>query len=147
MKKHAALFASLVGSFTLHPALGSSAETSASLWPETAALVRRCASQTICVRQDGSRLASPLQSLCPELVIEGTTARFSLHGKVYIAKITESDDSDGGDLNDLTISGADSTLTENHHNVLGFDDVLLTLLGGNTERVSTTFTKCPDRAQ
>lgn len=146
MKKHVALFASLIGSLALYPASGSAAPT-VSLWPEAAALVSRCASQTICVRQDGSRLASPLRSVCPELVIEGATARFSLHGKAYVAKITQSEDSDGGDLNDLTISGTDGTLTENHHDVLGFDDILITLLGGNTEKVSTTFTKCPDRAQ
>jgi len=146
MKTYVTYLASIAGLLTLQPAFASPS-TPTSVWPEASALVQRCASQTICIRQDGSRLASPLKSVCPELVIDGTTARFTLHGKTYVANITESEDSDGGDLNDLTLSDADGNFAENHHNVLGFDDVLLTLLGGNAERVRTAYMKCAEGAK
>jgi hypothetical protein len=111
----------------------SAQPTAADFWERTAAFVKSCAVQPYVVGSDGRRSYGNIRSICPELVVRGTVARFVLDGVRYHARISDSELSDGGDLNDIAIRLDGGTLFAERSYVPAFGDVILALAGGDDD--------------
>lgn len=93
-------------------------------WQEVRALVKRCS----VVSQDAERL----QSICAsEVQTFSNGAQLRLNDRNYFAYIRDSEESDGGDLNDITVQDARGRTVAERKNVPAFGDVLLGLMGGD----------------
>lgn len=92
-------------------------------------LVSRCAVQPYTI-QSGKKAYGRLESSCPELQVQGAEARFQFEGRWSVAKIVDSEDSDGGDLNDISIQDDHGNEVAQLKEVLAFGDILLGLSDG-----------------
>ena len=72
----------------------------------------------------------PLESKCTEVLVKGSQAQLQLNGEWYSANIVDSEDSDGGDLNNIFVQDQNGTQVAELHNALAFGDILLGLAGG-----------------
>ena len=103
-------------------------------WDLTRHLVLNCAVQPVRTREDGRFESLPARSICPaELSVDGNIARFEVQKKSYTAVLTESEDSDGGDLNDLVIMNSKGRTVAREQNILAFGDILVALAGSADE--------------
>jgi hypothetical protein len=90
------------------------------------------------VKEDGRIRALPLESVSPNLTVEPGIAEWSVGDTRFRASLTESGDSDGGDLWDLLIEeqkleSSIWVVTARAQAVPAFGDVLLGLFGGRTD--------------
>jgi len=98
-------------------------------WNDLHTLVIKCAVRPYDM-DAGRKTSGKLTSVCDDLTVSGDTAYFVLNGQQYKASIRDSENSDGGDFNDIEITSLDGTLREVRICVLSFGDVLLALAGG-----------------
>lgn len=109
--------------------LGSnSAETE--LLRDLARLTRRCVVRPFKRDLQGNRVYLPLRSVCEELTVDAKGAQVQHEGRFLRAFLSESEDSDGGDLAHLFVIDAKGEVLAAHRNVVAFDDVLVALAGG-----------------
>jgi hypothetical protein len=77
----------------------------------------------------GNKVLGALRSHCENVVIQGDSIRIQLESNSYVVRIQDSEESDGGDLNDLFLTGGmqaqESLLASN---VLAFGDPALSVL-------------------
>jgi hypothetical protein len=90
-------------------------------WEQVHGLMQRCTIQ---------KTTGPLESNCAEVQVKGSQARFQLGNEWYLADIVESAESDGGDLNDVTVLDQNGATVAQRTNTLAFGDILLALAGG-----------------
>lgn len=106
---------------------------SASFWNEIAFL-RNCVAFPVYSDGEGRQHAGRLLSRCPEIrVLDATHARLTLSGATFEATLSDSRESDGGDLNDVIVRDAAGNVVAQRGNVPAFGDILLGLLGGNAQ--------------
>ena len=99
--------------------------------------VTLCSLAPYTVKEDGVKVMHELQSQCSDVkVISRGVAKFKVEGYVFKASIVESDQSDGGDLDDVTIQEVKSGDHYTIEGVLAFDDVLLGVLHGDLSHVT-----------
>lgn len=98
-------------------------------------LARQCVVQPYSFDANGKRAFLPLKSTCVELQGDSRAkkALIELGGIRYQAVIEESEDSDGGDLNDLSILDPSGRVVATRHNVAAFNNVFIALSGGDSE--------------
>lgn len=101
-------------------------------WKKLNALVAQCSVKPYSLVQ-GVKTYGPLRSSCQELQTNGNRATFVLEGETFFARIEESADSDGGDLDNVYVQNSQGSVIANRHNVLAYDDILLGLAGGNVD--------------
>lgn len=109
-----------------------SVQESPDFWKKLNELVAQCSVKTYSLVQ-GVKTYGPLRSSCRELQADGDHATFVLEGERFTARIEESADSDGGDLDDVYVQNSQGSVIANRHNVLAYDDILLGLAGGNVD--------------
>ena len=102
-------------------------------WDELRQFVQGCAVQPSAERANGRKTFGMLRSVCPELSVDGATARFSLKGRTFYATVSESRYSDGGDLDDLVIRTGRGQILAQVPTVLSYGDVVLALALGNDQ--------------
>jgi hypothetical protein len=104
IRKFAVLLPILAAVLGSRSAFADSSDDFASLkfWHEVHALVERCGVRTV-TEENGQTVNGYMRSDCPELEVSTNLARFYLGGEWYTATLTDSMDSDGGDLNDLVV--------------------------------------------
>jgi len=110
----------------------ASVQESPDFWKKLNSLVAQCAVKPYTVVQ-GVKDYGPLRSLCQELHANGTQATFVLEGEKFSARIEESADADGGDLDDLYVQNSEGSVIAQRQNVLAYGDILLGLAGGDVE--------------
>ena len=110
----------------------ASVQESPGFWKKLNALVAQCAVKPYSLVR-GMKTYGPLRSSCQELQANGDRAVFVLEGETFSARIVESADSDGGDLDDVYVQNSQGAVIANRHNVLAYDDILLGLAGGNVD--------------
>lgn len=120
---------SILGAAMAHADVPSVQE-SPDFWKKLNNLVSQCAVKPYTVVQ-GVKAYGPLRSLCQELHAEGNQAEFVLDGETFSAQMQESADSDGGDLDDISVQNSQGAAVAQRQNVLAYDDVLLGLAGGD----------------
>ncbi len=120
-----------IGAFHAHAA---ESESVTQYLPAMMQEVRYCAVVPVKYNERGNKTAFAMVSHCPEVQTLGTgKATLKVSDQVFEAQITDSVDTDGGDLNDLVITNVNTRETYKRHNVLAFGDVLLAVLHGNEE--------------
>lgn len=129
----AILFSLFGAAFSSH-ALASEAESPARsrFWDQVQNLVLSCAVEPVKVA-DGRKITGPLRSSCDEVQVSGNEARLFVDGRWYTAVLTDSAESDGGDLNDIRVEDEKGNVVAELHNVPAFGDVLLGLAGGQAK--------------
>jgi hypothetical protein len=101
-------------------------------WESTQKLTLRCAVQPYSVTPGGRKILGALRSVCPaELKANSYRASFVIDGRAYVATLADSEQSDGGDLNDLTIEDADGRVVAQADMILAFGDVIFALSGAD----------------
>jgi hypothetical protein len=98
-------------------------------WQDVRDLLLKCAVQPYAVNANGRRVYGPLKSRCSEVQVTDAGARFSLNGETYVAQLKESEQSDGGDLFDVTVLDSKGQVFAVRNCALAFGDVLLGLAG------------------
>src|SRR4051812_8239988 len=78
-------------------------EPQGKFWNQVHALVLQCAVQTFTYSR-GQKIYGSLRSVCDEVQVNGSEARFQLGGNWYTATLQESENADGGDLDDIFVS-------------------------------------------
>lgn len=101
-------------------------------WTAVKELVLRCAVQPYTL-QRGKKVYGRLLSTCEELQVQGAEARFVLNGDWYLAQLSDSPNSDGGDLNDVFVKDTDEKQVAVRRDIPAFGDVLLGLAGGRVQ--------------
>lgn len=101
-------------------------------WDKVSKLIQQCSQQTVTV-ENGKKVYGPLRSTCAEVLVKGSQAQFNLDGEWYLASIADSADSDGGDLNDVTVQDQSGVSVAERHNTLAFGDILVGLSGGQVQ--------------
>ena len=107
--------------------------------PQIMNQVRQCAVVPVSYNANGGKTVHAMISHCPEVkVINPNLAMIEAAGRSFTAAITESPDSDGGDLYQLVITDNSDQDHLDVNNVLAFGDVLLAVLMGNATGVTET---------
>lgn len=106
---------------------------STELLQKVKSLTLRCAVQPYKLSSNGNKVFSSPKSHCSEIQVDGNKATLLVEGETFYAEIVESDDTDGGDLNHLTLFNSKNEVVAQRFNVLGFDNVLIALAGGKEE--------------
>ncbi|MDR3607630.1 MAG: hypothetical protein P4M08_09645 [Oligoflexia bacterium] len=95
-------------------------------------LTLKCVVRPYTIDAQGAKIALPLRSICSELVVTAPeTATIQIENQVFTAELTESEDSDGGDLDHLTIRNDEGQIVAQRRNVAAFDDILIALAAGS----------------
>lgn len=100
-------------------------------WDEVHDFVKKCAVQPYVEQGEGQKSFLPLKSICKELTVNGSRAKFTLKGHQFRATLFDSEFSDGGDINDVVVKDAAGGIVAERNSVLAFGDVLLGLAGGD----------------
>lgn len=89
--------------------------------------VQKCAVPLV-QKTNGITTVLGYKSKCPTLQITSKeSAKIFIDGQWYVAKIAESKESDGGDLDDLFIFDSKGTLVAKRINVPAYDNVILAM--------------------
>jgi hypothetical protein len=121
----------LLGASLAH-AGGSSVQDSPEFWQKLNTLVAQCTVKPYSLVQ-GVKTYGSLRSFCQEIQVNGDHASFVLDGEQFSARIEESEDSDGGDLDNVYVQNSSGAVIAQRHNVLAYNDILLGLAGGNVD--------------
>jgi len=90
----------------------------------------QCVAQPVKELQNGRRQAFPMVSRCSDLTLRSPQeAVLNFKGEVFTLVLNDSEESDGGDLNDLMILNSKSQVIFEIKGVLGFRDVLYAIVG------------------
>jgi hypothetical protein len=102
-----------------------------SLISDIEALAQKCVVRVVKEEQN-RKVAVGYKSNCSSLVEKSATqAQIFVNGTWYQAQLSESLDSDGGDLNNLTIVDQNGNLVASRKNVAAFGNILVALAGGD----------------
>jgi hypothetical protein len=101
----------------------------AGFWNGLEALVARCAVHPYTTMDSGEKTYGPMESVCADLKINGSSAVFVIDGEVFVATLQDSADSDGGDLNDVTVADSHGDVIITQQNVLAYRDIVVALVG------------------
>ncbi len=94
-------------------------------------LAIKCVVRTYSVNGDGKKVYTTLKNVCSQIVVsDPATAHVQLDNETFVVVIRESDDSDGGDLNNVLVYNANGQLVAQKLNVVAFDNILMGLSGG-----------------
>jgi hypothetical protein len=107
-------------------------QESPEFWNKVNTLVAQCTVKPYALVQ-GVKTYGSLRSTCRELQVSGDQASFILDGEQFSARIEESADSDGGDLDNIYVQNSNGAVIAQRHNVLAYNDILLGLAGGNVD--------------
>jgi hypothetical protein len=110
------------------------------LLPNIRDRVRNCTILPYLFNEHQMRVEHALRSHCPEVKVlsdRNGAAKIRVAGHQFIATLIETEFSDG-DIFDVEISDIVSGDTFRFQNVLAFGDILLGVLEGNTQGVSTS---------
>ncbi len=88
-----------------------------------------CVLQPVKNMPNGRRQSLPMISRCTDLTVQGDRAVLRFNNENYLMVLRDSEDSDGGDLNDLTVLNSKNQVVFELKQVLGFRDVLFALTG------------------
>jgi hypothetical protein len=102
-----------------------------SFWPAVTELVSRCSMQPYQTDSRGRRIVLNRVSTCPEIQVLENGAALEVEGFWYFGFMTESADSDGGDLFDVFVKDASDSIVAYRFNVPAFEDILVGLAGGD----------------
>ena len=116
---------------------GTSPLDAATVLREAEGLALQCSFRPVQFDTQGNREERPLRSQCPELQVQYREARFSSSQGIVTIELTDSTESDGGDLNDLIFRDRRGREITRLEKVLAFGDLLLALVG--TESVPEQF--------
>jgi hypothetical protein len=135
----------LLSLFVSHSAFAGVDEAASQnpFWEKVHNLIQHCAVQPY-ILDNGKKVYGPLRSNCVEVLVQGSQAQFNLDGVWYVASLTDSDDSDGGDLNDITVrkmSDTSGDVVAERHNALAFGDILVGLAGGQVQSTDVEVTR------
>lgn len=90
---------------------------------------KKCAVQFIDSSVDNGKVLG-FKSVCTSLVIiSENEAHILIDGEWLIAKISESKESDGGDLDDLVISDAKGKVLAKKSNIPAYDNIIVAMAG------------------
>jgi hypothetical protein len=92
---------------------------------------KKCAVQIVspAVNNDNEKVVG-YKSICAQLkIISQTEAQILIDGEWLTAKITESAESDGGDLDDLAITDANDRQLASKTNIAAYDSILVAMAG------------------
>ncbi len=90
---------------------------------------KKCARQLTSRNNEGETVTG-YKSVCSSLIIHSTIeAQILIDGKWLTAHINESRDSDGGDLDDLTIQSAQGKILATRKNIPAYDSVIVAMIG------------------
>lgn len=96
-------------------------------------LAHQCVVQPYTYNRMGKRQTLRLQSHCTEIQSSDPMhADLYLKGQHYRAVLAESADSDGGDLDHLSILNDQGQVMATRQNVAAFNEILIALAGGDT---------------
>ena len=101
-------------------------------WQELHNYALRCAVRPYTIRNN-KIVYSHLASICPEFVVHGSTARFTMNGVSYEASLSDSRASDGNDLGYLVVYSNDTGFRTERDFVLCFGDIVLAMAGGDDQ--------------
>ncbi len=104
--------------------------------------VRQCSVLPYAFDRNQNRVEQALRSHCPEVrLIQGQgkipAAKINVAGQRFVAQLVETEFTDG-DLYDVEIVNLNTKENYRIYNVLAFGDVLLGILGGQTNGVTST---------
>ena len=95
---------------------------------------KKCAVQIVAVNTDSEQVQA-FRSVCNTLVIVSRDeAQIQIEGEWLTAKITESAESDGGDLDDLAITNANGQVLATKTNIPAYDSVVVAMAGDSNLR-------------
>ncbi len=97
------------------------------------ALAIRCSVLPYHVDARGHEVDQDPYSVCPELQVHGQNGVAMLHGEKIALLLSDSEDSDGGDLNRLIIVDSKGNKIGIFDNILAYGNILSALVGGHTE--------------
>ena len=97
------------------------------------ALAVRCSVIPYHVDARGNEIDQDPYSVCPELQVHGQNGMAILHGEKFALLLSDSEDSDGDDLNRLIIVDSKGNKIGIFDNVLAYGNILSALVGGHTE--------------
>ena len=97
---------------------------------EVQTIARRCAFRPVKI-MNGRKVEGRLRSRCPNLLISNNEALIQVREGVVHAILTDSPNSDGGDLNDLRFETRRGKLIAQIPGVLAYGDVLMALTGNS----------------
>jgi hypothetical protein len=88
--------------------------------------VKKCAA-----KDSGSGTAAQFKSTCSSVrLISKSQAQILLGSEWFTAKVSESEDSDGGDLDNLKVYNSRGELVAQRSNVIAYDNVVYAMIGG-----------------
>jgi hypothetical protein len=97
--------------------------------------VSKCSFLPFTIDQDGHKSYHAILSHCPEVkVVSPGVAKIKVASHIYQAVLVESRDSDG-DFYDVSIQDVRTGENKAFTNIAAYGDILLGVLGGNTEHV------------
>lgn len=86
---------------------------------------------------NGKKVYGRLKSICAEVKVSGEVARFEIGKHTYQVVLEDSALSDGGDLNNISITNEKGGLVAHRSNIAAFGDVLLAITGSKEKFVET----------
>ena len=90
---------------------------------------KKCALQVV-ENRDGNQTVLQYKSDCNSLkIISQSEAQIYIENNWYSAKIVESPESDGGDLDDLFITNSGGQVIAQRTNIAAFDNVIVAMAG------------------
>ena len=102
------------------------------LLSDISAETKKCAVQIVSTKDKAKGSVIGFQSVCASLVIVSKSeAQIFIDGEWLFAKITESKESDGGDLDDLSITRSNGTVLAKKSNIAAFDSIVVAMAGGS----------------
>ncbi len=96
-------------------------------------LAVRCSVLPVHVDAQGHETDLTPYSVCAELQVHGQNGVAILNGERFALMLSDSADSDGGDLNKLDIISAKGVKLAEYDNILAYGNLLSALVGGHTE--------------
>jgi hypothetical protein len=111
---------------------GTSPLDAATVLREAKGLALQCTFRPVQFDAQGNREELPLRSQCAELQVQGREARFSSSQGIVTLELTDSAESDGGDLNELIFRDRRGREITRLEKVLAFGDLLLALVGSES---------------
>ena len=90
---------------------------------------KKCVVQHIAVTSESQNTIS-FESVCDSLkIVSSTEAQIEIEGQWFTARITESAESDGGDLDDLTIFNSNGKVVATKTNIPSYDNIIVAMAG------------------